>query len=216
MAKTKTLNQDSILSSYMEYFMEEHTENQKVYHFCKKLGIAENEFYTFFTSLEQIQSYFFESLFIKTLKLLNENEEYNHFDSKNKLASLYFTFFEMLTANRSYVLAQLKGIKLENFQKLSQLKSLFSQFIESLDLQGMEIENETFKKFEKKGMNEAAWGQFLLVLKFWMQDTSKGFEKTDIFIEKSLKASFDLMDFTPLKSLFDLGKFIYKETFKTA
>ncbi len=44
-----------------------------------------------------------------------------------------------------------------------------------------------------------------------MDDTSASFEKTDVFIEKSVRASFDLIDTTPLKSLVDLGKFLYKE-----
>ena len=53
-----------------------------------------------------------------------------------------------------------------------------------------------------------------MTIKFWIDDTSKAFEKTDVFIEKSVNTSFDLIDTTPLKSLIDFGKFIYKEKFK--
>jgi hypothetical protein len=48
-----------------------------------------------------------------------------------------------------------------------------------------------------------------------MDDSSSSFEKTDIFIEKSLKTSFDLIDTTPLKSIIDFGKFLYKEKMQT-
>jgi hypothetical protein len=51
----------------------------------------------------------------------------------------------------------------------------------------------------------------MLTLKFWLDDTSKSFEKTDIFIEKSINASFDLINISPLKSVVDLGKFLIKE-----
>jgi hypothetical protein len=51
----------------------------------------------------------------------------------------------------------------------------------------------------------------LFLLKFWMDDTSKGFEKTDILIEKSVNTVVDLLDTKPLESLFDLGKFLWKE-----
>lgn len=44
-----------------------------------------------------------------------------------------------------------------------------------------------------------------------MDDRSKGFEKTDIFIEKSIKAQFDLIDTAPVQSVFDLAKFLWKE-----
>jgi hypothetical protein len=44
-----------------------------------------------------------------------------------------------------------------------------------------------------------------------LDDTSKGFEKTDILIEKSVNTVVDLADTKPLESLFDLGKFLWKE-----
>ena len=41
-----------------------------------------------------------------------------------------------------------------------------------------------------------------------MKDESANFEKTDIFIEKSLKLSFDLTESNVVKSIFELGKFL--------
>ena len=51
-------------------------------------------------------------------------------------------------------------------------------------------------------------------MKFWIDDTSSSFEKTDIFIEKSVNTSFDVLNIAPLKSLIDFGKFIFKEKIK--
>ena len=51
-------------------------------------------------------------------------------------------------------------------------------------------------------------------MKFWMDDTSASFEKTDIFIEKSVNTSFDVLNVIPLKSIIDFGKFIFKEKVK--
>ena len=48
-------------------------------------------------------------------------------------------------------------------------------------------------------------------MKFWIDDTSAKFEKTDIYIEKSVKVSFELMNVAPIYSLLDFGKFIFKE-----
>jgi hypothetical protein len=48
-------------------------------------------------------------------------------------------------------------------------------------------------------------------MKFWLDDSSPAFEKTDIYIEKSIKATFELMNIAPIDSLIDFGKFIYKE-----
>ena len=46
-----------------------------------------------------------------------------------------------------------------------------------------------------------------------MEDSSPRFEKTDMAIEKSVNTIFDLFDNTPLDSIVDFGKFLYKETF---
>jgi hypothetical protein len=49
-----------------------------------------------------------------------------------------------------------------------------------------------------------------------MEDTSAAFEKTDIFIEKSVNTSFDVLNITPLKSVLDFGKFLFKEKMQTS
>ena len=60
-------------------------------------------------------------------------------------------------------------------------------------------------------IQQSAWLQLMITIKFWLEDTSPSFEKTDIFIEKAVNTSFDLIDIKPLKSIIDLGKFLYKE-----
>jgi hypothetical protein len=44
-----------------------------------------------------------------------------------------------------------------------------------------------------------------------MDDNSAGFENTDIAIEKSVRAIFDVFDTQPLESVLDFGKFLWKE-----
>ncbi|MEM6517296.1 MAG: TetR/AcrR family transcriptional regulator, partial [Bacteroidota bacterium] len=53
--------------------------------------------------------------------------------------------------------------------------------------------------------------QLLLTMKFWLDDQSANFEKTDIFIEKSVNTSFDVLNIAPVRSLIDFGKFVFKE-----
>jgi Tetracyclin repressor-like, C-terminal domain len=71
--------------------------------------------------------------------------------------------------------------------------------------------NSRVAKVARPVFSEGAWIQFLFILKFWIDDTSKSFEKTDIIIEKSVNTVVDLLDTKPLESLFDLGKFLWKE-----
>lgn len=126
---------------------------------------------------------------------------------------MYFTYFEILTENRSYVLLALNNTKnsLKNLKKLEGLKKIFSSFINALHIDKIDFKQEKIEKIQDKGIQEGFWIQFLMILKFWMKDSSTSFEKTDVFIEKSVHASFDLIDTKPIKSIIDLGKFLLKE-----
>ena len=129
------------------------------------------------------------------------------------MLSFYFTFFENLTANRSYVVYALSesSNKLENLKKLKGLRSKFLDYIDELDIEVLQIKNKQLEQIKDSVVQETYWIQLMLTLKFWLDDTSKSFEKTDIFIEKSINASFDLINISPLKSVVDLGKFLIKE-----
>ena len=128
----------------------------------------------------------------------------------------YKLLFENLTANRSYVLHAFKADKnkLKNVAKLSELKNAFTDYIDHLEIEMLDMKEEKITKFQQKTLKESAWLQLIITMKFWMDDSSKGFEKTDIFIEKAVNTSFDLIDTQPLKSIIDLGKFLYKEKMK--
>ena len=100
---------------------------------------------------------------------------------------------------------------LKLLKTLRVLKGHFVNFITMLNIETIDVKQEQLQKIQKRGLQESAWLQLLVTMRFWIDDSSPSFEKTDIFIEKSVKASFDLIDTTPIRSLIDLGKFIYKE-----
>lgn len=213
MKKKKEITPQEIISSFMDQSLSNGKAPKSIYKFSKEMNIEESEFYKFFSSFEQIEAEIF-SLFVKnTIELLNKNEEFSEFHSKDKLLSFYFTLFENLTANRSYVLFALneQDSKLKSLKKLHSMKTAFLGFINSLEIEKIDLKQERLQKIQNKGFEEGFWIQLLLVLKYWMNDTSPSFEKTDIFIEKSLHASFEIMNTAPVKSFIDLGKFLLKE-----
>lgn len=216
MAKKKNITKENVIGFYMDYFLEHNKKPSSVYQFAKLNNFDESEFYKHFSNFEIIDETIFEVFFEQTLQLLQKSDDYENYDAKTKLLSFYYTYFELLTANRSFVVAILNHDKnqLKNIKKLDLLRKHFKNFFQSLEIEKLDLQEEKLIEFQEKSMNEMAWIQFALLLKFWIDDTSTSFEKTDIFIEKSVNASFDLMDIKPLKSLFDLGKFMWKEKVK--
>lgn len=214
MAKKKEVTNQDIIGFYVDYFLENNRAPHSIFKFAKEYGFEEAVFYANFSSFDQIEKTFYSTLFDSTMVLLEKSEDFAGYDARTKLLSFYFTYFEMLTANRSFVIAQLKDNKdkLKTIAKLSGLRKRFLAFYSQLEVERLDLRQDTLVEIQEKAMNELAWFQFVLTLKFWIDDTSKSFEKTDIYIEKSVNTSFDLLATQPLKSLIDFGKFIWKES----
>jgi hypothetical protein len=72
------------------------------------------------------------------------------------------------------------------------------------------IEQENYKNYKKKPFKKVLGCSFIH-LKFWMEDGSAAFEKTDIYIEKSVKLSFDLMNIALSTALLTLENLFSKK-----
>jgi hypothetical protein len=216
MAEQNTLTQDQLIEWYMEDVLSDEKALTSIYSFTKKHEIEERSFYQFFSDFDHLNQVIFSVFASSTLEMLSQDEDFNSGDAKHKLLSFYYTFFEFLTANRSFVNLKLKqnANKLESLKSLKLLRETFKDFIKTLDIKKPDLQQEKLNEFQQKGIEETSWVQLMFTIQFWLNDTSPNFEKTDIFIEKSLKAAFDLSDFTPLKSVFDFAKFVYKEHVK--
>ncbi len=213
MAKKKNITSNNIITWYMEYVLEHNQSPKSVFQFAKENNFEEQEFYKYFGSFKALEQGIFKAFFDNTYAIFEKNDDYESYDSRNKLLTFYYTFFENLTANRSYVVYALEGQKqnLKALQSLSQLKKSFFNYIEELNIETLDLKSDRLEKIQNRSIKETAWFQMLLILKFWLDDTSPSFEKTDIFIEKSINTSFDIIDTAPLKSIMDYGKFLFKE-----
>ncbi|MHB0756231.1 TetR family transcriptional regulator C-terminal domain-containing protein [Polaribacter sp. M15] len=217
MGKKKKISKLDILTLYMDLVAETKTRPDDVDSFCDAVELDTTTFYEHFKSLKKVEKTIFNELFKNSLEVLNESEEFASFDGKNQLLSLYFTFFENLNLNRTYVEVVLKGCKnqLKSYKTFAALKKSFIQFIDNLSLTESILPIDGLEKFQSNIISQSAWVQLIVTIKFWLEDSSESFEKTDIFIEKSINTSFELIENKFLKNVFDLGKFVYKEKFQT-
>lgn len=213
MSRKKNVTKQSITEMYMDYFLVNNQAPKSVYQFAQLNNFNEKDFYNYFGNFMGIEQYVFVSFYNQSKALLEKSEDYTSFDARNKLLSFYFTFFELLTANRSFVLLLLK----EDYKpwntmaSLAPLKKVYAKFITDLNIETFELKEERFEKLQGKSIQQSSWMQLLITLNFWVNDVSPSFEKTDVFIEKSINTGFDLLDVKPLKSIIDLGKFIFHE-----
>lgn len=214
----KKTTKEAIVNAYMECVLEHGSTPKTIYRFCKDYAFEEQEFYNFFGSFEGVRQHIWVALYDSTIATLHKDKEFENYPNKDKMLSFFYTMFGNLTANRSYILFTLHEHKMM-LKKMEQLKALRQKVKEfSTELIEAGNDDKTYKvtKNPVQIFSEGAWLQFLFLLKYWMEDNSPGFEKTDVVIEKSVKAIFDVFETTPLESILDFGKFLVKENFAFA
>ncbi|MGB5942333.1 MAG: TetR family transcriptional regulator C-terminal domain-containing protein [Leeuwenhoekiella sp.] len=217
-SKAKAPSKDAIIDAYMDYVLEHGKRPASVYKFCKDNRFEEGEFYKHFGSFQGIREQIWVAFYDNTHKVLTKDKNYTSYPNREKMLSFFYTFFELLTANRSYVLFTLGEHRnaLKSMGQLRELRLKVRAFASELIEEGNEQKGNRLAKNPVSIFSEGAWLQTVFLLKYWMDDNSAGFEKTDVAIEKSVNAIFDVFNTTPLDSLLDFGKFLFKENFAKA
>ena len=217
MEKENLITEEKIFELYGDYLLNYGERPKNIYRFAKENKFEEIDFYNHFSSFEQIEKLMLVNLFNKSVELAAEVNNSDEVISKEKVLNVYFIFFENMTMNRSLVLMILGNDQSHAAKILNQLKETHRDFIKTLDFNDWNIiekSKDTIKNFHEKAREEALWLHLVSAIEFWKKDTSPSFEKTDVYIEKTIDTGFELMDNEPLRKVLDLGKFLFKENFK--
>jgi len=216
MVKKNKISDSEIITFYMDYVVEHQIKPDSVEDFAQLHQFDDVIFYNHFTSFKDLEKTIYNVLFENSLAILKQSPDYYSFSKKDKLLSLYYTFFENLALNQEFIRLNLKGFEnqLKALSVFSKFKRSFITFIDELDLETFNLNVDSIEKIQKKTLKESAWIQFLFTMKFWLDDTSEAYEKTDIFIEKSINTSFELLETKSLQNIVDFAKFLYHEKMK--
>ena len=207
------VTEEVLIELYMNTVLESEKLPRSVYKFSKENNIDEETFYHFFGSFEALQKVIWNRFFFNAIEVIQKSGEYDLFSTREKLLTFYYTFFEVLTANRSYILMVLSpgAGMLRNLDQLKGLRKLVKEYSSALIRKKNQEKSSKYLKNSETIFSEAVWVQLLFLIKFWLKDNSARFESTDVAIEKSVNTIFDLFDTGPLERLVDFGKFLWKE-----
>jgi hypothetical protein len=89
---------------------------------------------------------------------------------------------------------------------------LFEEFAKEVIAEGINTGEIIDRKFLSDKYSDALWLQLMFVINFWVDDQSTDFERTDEAIEKGLNVTFDLMATSPLDSMIEYGKFLFRNS----
>lgn len=203
---------EKIESAYKHYLLTEGKQPASVYKFCLDLSIKEADFYSVFGSFNAIDNHLWKGFADKTIARLHADESFTAFGVREKMLAFYFSLFEELKANRSFVLFHLHPFKKIELTPsyLKDFKKSCQTFFESILNEGKGNGEVAQRPILDKGYPQLFWLHLGFILLFWKDDTSADFEKTDAAIEKSLNLAFDLVGKGALDSAIDFAKFMYQ------
>ncbi len=220
MEKVKKINRkagnkaldENIRKSYIEYLLVEGKRPASVYKFCLDLGIKEDDFYNHFGSFDGIEKSVWKGFIDKTIGRLKEDETFNTFTAREKILAFYFTLFEELKSNRSYVLFQFNHSQKPEFvpEYIKTFKSEFELFFEHILTEGKGQGEIANRPLLDKQYPKLFWLHVGFLLVYWKDDESPGFEKTDAAVEKSVNLAFDIIGKGAVDSFIDFAKFLYQ------
>ena len=208
--------EEKIVNAYKEYLLTQGVQPASVYKFCLDLGIKEDEFYDHFGSFEGLERAIWKQFTQETTSRLRADKSFEKFTAQEKVLAFYYTLLEVLKGNRSFVVFQLNHHrKLEvipGFMK--DFKKDYEEFVGSVLNEGIKQGEIASRPYLDKRYPQLFWAHFALLLLYWRDDDSPAFEKTDAYVEKSVRLAFDLIGKGVVDSAIDFAKFIYQSKFK--
>lgn len=202
-----------ILQAYVTHLLNTGSRPASVFKFAMDLGIREDEFYKYFGSFDAVERHVWKGFIDKTILRLNADEAFGTFSSREKILAFYYTFFEELKSNRSFVFLQMQGqktVELSVPDFLKDLRKSFELFFENILNAGKQNGEVAVRPYLDGRYPQVFWLHFGFLLNFWKNDNSSSFEKTDAAIEKSVNLAFDLIGKGAVDSVIDFAKFLYQ------
>lgn len=203
---------EKIQEMYLRYLLTEGKQPNSVFQFTDDIGIAEAEFYNYFSSFDSIENGVWEGLLVETLEAIENDANFESFNAREKLLSFYYTHIEILKAKRSFVQLRWAGMKdvVRTPEVLKSYREHFLKFAKRIVVQGINGDEIKERAFISERYNQAFWFQLTFVVDFWVKDSSKDFDRTDAAIEKAVNFSFELLGESSLDRAIDLFKFLWQ------
>ncbi len=213
-SKTAKNTVDKLVDAYIDYVLTEQKEPASIYAFAKHLGIEESEFYQHFNHFSAIETSIWNEAVVLAINSLKASAEFNTYTAREKVLGFFYTLIEVLNKRRSFFVYSL-GNNTIHFKTPEGLKIPIMDFAKEVVQEGLAGKELEERKFLSDRYHEAVWLNTLFILKFWIDDKSQGFEKTDAAIEKSVNLMIELMGKSALDSMLDLGKFLFQNGLKS-
>lgn len=203
----------SIKEQYLTYLLETGKRPASVFQFMKQLGSEEAEFYKEYNSFDALESEVFKGFFEEVINDLKADETYQSYPSRQKLAAIYFTWFEKLKLKRSLV-SIMDRTKYRGMWGPAYVEGIGKSFKAELNAiisAGIDMGDVADRWFVNQWYPNILWNQAKFLLNVWIHDNSKDFSTTDATIERVVRFTFDFIEPNLIDSGWDLLVYTFKK-----
>lgn len=214
--KSTTSIKKKIVAAYKESVLMTGHSPVSIYSFCKENGLEEEDFYSSFGSFQGLERRIWRDLMDTTISRLTQDKTFTGFSAREKVLALCYTLMEELLKDRSYVIFKLNTIgRLDIVPPfLRDFRERYSEFMASIISEGQESGEIAKRPYLDQRYPQLFWIHLVQFLQYWKDDDSPAFEKTDAYVEKSVRLAFDLIGKGALDSAMDFARFMLQSRFK--
>ncbi len=209
-AKTTDIK-ETIIRNYREKVLLNGHPPASVFQFMHEMKKDEGLFYDHFASFEALEKHIWKNYAQETTEVLQKDKSFTTYSTREKMLAFYFTLFERLKNDRSFVRYSFNQIRQPDVKPsvLQKFREEFIDFVSNVLNEGRENEEIVDRPVISDRYQDGIWLQMMFLLRFWLKDDSAGFTNTDAAVEKSVNLSFELMGRGPLDQMIDFAKFLY-------
>ncbi|MCS6789578.1 MAG: TetR family transcriptional regulator C-terminal domain-containing protein [Bacteroidia bacterium] len=186
---------------YKQLVVEDKIAKMNVYSFCKALDISEADFYKHFASLDAIGRKIWSSYADEVISALKSSETYNSYTAREKILAYFFTFFENVVKDRTFIRKTYT-----QFTLLRSYQRKFRTHIAEVIQEGV-IADEIQSRHLENLYLDVLWGIHWGLIQFWLNDESPNFEDTEKAIETYMRVPLELMGQNVLDSAYEALRF---------
>lgn len=177
------------------------------------LKFPEEKFYDHFASVEAVEEAIWFAFFTDTLDRLDADSATEEYGAREYLLAFYYTLFEVLKPERSYVVLRLKELGVFHIQPefLKRFREAYIAWVKLQLAAATESREIRPRWLLSDKYPDLMWRQCAFLLHFWAKDSSEGFQDSDEAVEKAVNVGFDAMGDTLFDSALDFGKFMWNK-----
>jgi len=210
--KTKAKTRAKIIEASVELISQKGYKDASLREIAKLAGVSNPTIYNYFPNKERLIHGYIEHQHTKSAKILSRIDDFHTYTLREQLQTLIETEIELYLEDREFVVEISSMLFGSSSLKLDSIYATKEKFVEIVDemlevaIEAGEIKKPPFREY----LPSLFWDYYLMVVAYWIEDSSDSFENSTQLIDHSMGVIEALLHSDILGRSSELGMFLLK------